>query len=122
MICNNALQNVPCNSAFLAQETLSLTQKSTFLPKVFPKVRKLRQILISRQNSVGKGLEFLSKSKLFGATSATLIHFVKYEYHTQYTCTYTLRRGSKNKKVLISLKQKNICPLRYQALKLFLLC
>ena len=27
------MQNIPCNSAFLAQETLFLTKKNTFLPK-----------------------------------------------------------------------------------------
>ena len=34
------------NSALIAQETLFLTQKDTFLPKDLQKVRKLRQILI----------------------------------------------------------------------------
>ena len=40
------MQYVPCNCALLAQETLFLTQKGTFLPKDLQKVRKLRQILI----------------------------------------------------------------------------
>ena len=44
--------NISCNSAFLAQETLFLTQKSTFWPKEFQKVHKSRQILISRQKNV----------------------------------------------------------------------
>ena len=35
---------IPCNSALLAQETLFLTQKGTFLPKDLQKVRKSRQI------------------------------------------------------------------------------
>ena len=51
------MQYIPCNSALLAQETLF--EKSTFLPKVFQKVRKSRPILISRQNSVyAKALNF----------------------------------------------------------------
>ena len=58
------MQYIPCNSALLAQHTLF--QKSTFLPKVFQKVRKSRQILISRQSSVCWCLKFLYKSKLFG--------------------------------------------------------
>ena len=45
------MQYIPWNSASLAQETLFLNQRSTFLAKSFPK-SKLRQILISRQNSV----------------------------------------------------------------------
>ena len=40
------MQYIPCNSTLLAQETLFLTQKGTFLPKDLQKVRKLRQILI----------------------------------------------------------------------------
>ena len=41
------MQYIPCNSALLAQETLFLTQKDTFLPKdLQKKVRKWRQILI----------------------------------------------------------------------------
>ena len=40
------MQYIPCNSALLAQETLFLTKKGTFLPKDLQKVRKLRQILI----------------------------------------------------------------------------
>ena len=40
------MQNMPCNSALLAQEKLFLTQKGTFLPKDLQKVRKSRQILI----------------------------------------------------------------------------
>jgi len=40
------MQYIPCNSALLAQETLFLTQKGTFLPKDLQKVRKSRQILI----------------------------------------------------------------------------
>ena len=68
------MQYIPCYSALLAQKTLFMTQKGTFLPKDLQKVRK------SRQNSVCSGLKFLSESKLFGgchpgsrATSATLI-------------------------------------------------
>ena len=41
-----------CNSAFLTQETLFLTQDALFLAKDFQKVRKLRQILTSQQNSI----------------------------------------------------------------------
>ena len=37
---------IPCNRVLLAQETLFLSQKSTFLPKDVQKVRKSRQILI----------------------------------------------------------------------------
>ena len=41
------MQYIPCNtSALLAQETLLLTQKGTFLLKDLQKVRKSRQILI----------------------------------------------------------------------------
>ena len=40
------MQYIPCNTALLAQETLFLTQKDTFLPKDHQKLRKLRQILI----------------------------------------------------------------------------
>ena len=40
------MQYIPCNSALLAQETLFLTQKGTFLPKDLQKVRKSRQIFI----------------------------------------------------------------------------
>ena len=36
------------NSALLAQETMFLTQKGTFLPKDLQKVRKSRQILESQ--------------------------------------------------------------------------
>ena len=38
------MQYMPCNSALLAQETLFLTQKGTFLPKDLQKVRKSRQV------------------------------------------------------------------------------
>ena len=40
------MQYIPCNSALLAQKTLFLTQKGTFLPKDLQKVRKSRLILI----------------------------------------------------------------------------
>ena len=40
------MQYIPCNSALLAQETLFLTQKGTFLPNDLQKVRKSQQILI----------------------------------------------------------------------------
>ena len=40
------MQYLPCNSALVAQETLFLTQKGTFLPKDLQKVRKWQQILI----------------------------------------------------------------------------
>ena len=40
------MQYIPYNSALLAQETLFLTQKGTFLPKDLQKVRKWQQILI----------------------------------------------------------------------------
>ena len=40
------MQYIPCNSALLAQETLFLTQKGTFLPKDIQKVCKSRQISI----------------------------------------------------------------------------
>ena len=40
------MQYIPCNSALLAQETLLLTQKGTFLPKDLQKVRESRQIFI----------------------------------------------------------------------------
>ena len=40
------MQYIPCNGALLAQETLFLTQKGTFLPKNLQKVRKSQQILI----------------------------------------------------------------------------
>ena len=40
------MQYIPCNSALLAQKTLFLTQKGTFLPKDLQKVSKSRQILI----------------------------------------------------------------------------
>ena len=73
------MQYVPCNKALFSQETLFLTQISTFWPKVFQKVRKTRQIIISRRYSVCWGLKFSSESKLFGegplclrTTSATL--------------------------------------------------
>ena len=73
------MQYIPCNSALLAKEALFLTKKGTFLSKDFQKVRKSRQILMLRQNSVCSGLKFLSESKLFGrgppcprTTSATL--------------------------------------------------
>ena len=46
------IQYISCKSALLAQETLYLTQKSTFWPKVFQKVHKLRQLLILQQISV----------------------------------------------------------------------
>ena len=39
------MQYIPCNSALLAQETLFLTQKGTFLPKDLQKVSNSRQIL-----------------------------------------------------------------------------
>ena len=42
----------PINYALLVRELQLLSQKSTFLPRVFQKMRKSRQILISRQNSV----------------------------------------------------------------------
>ena len=48
-----------CYNALLAPETLLLTRKNTFWPKVFQKVSKLRQILILRQNSVCQGFKFL---------------------------------------------------------------
>ena len=65
---------------FLLTKYCIWPRRILFLPKVFQKVRKLRQILISRQNSVYKGLSFSSKSKLFGegplclrTTFATLV-------------------------------------------------
>ena len=62
---------MPCNSALLAQETLSLTQKGTFLPKDLQKVRKSTTNLNSRQNSVCSGLKFRpSPNFLAGATRA----------------------------------------------------
>ena len=48
--CN--MQYIPYISALFAQTTFFLTQKALFLPKDFKKVRKSRQTLISRQNSV----------------------------------------------------------------------
>ena len=45
------MQYIPCNSALPAQETLFFTRKTLFLPKVFQKVRKSRQILIFWQNN-----------------------------------------------------------------------
>ena len=44
------MQYIPCNSELPAQETLFFTRKTLFLPKVFQKVRKSRQILIFWQN------------------------------------------------------------------------
>ena len=61
------MQYIPCNSALLAQETLFLNQKGTFFTLDFQKVRKMRQILISQQNSenvIGR-MQFSYKSKLF---------------------------------------------------------
>ena len=61
------MQYIPCNSALLAQEALFLPQKALFMPKdLQKKVRKSRQILILRQNSVCKGLKISSESKFFG--------------------------------------------------------
>ena len=40
------MQYIPCNSGLIAQETLFLTQRGTFLPKDLQKGRKSRQILI----------------------------------------------------------------------------
>ena len=40
------MQYIPCNSALLAQETLFLTKKGTFLSKDIQRVRKSQQILI----------------------------------------------------------------------------
>ena len=42
------------------------------MPRDLQKVHKSRQILISRQNSVCYGLEFSSKSKLFGEGTSCL--------------------------------------------------
>ena len=74
------MQNIPCNSALLAQGTLFLTQKGTFFAKRSPKSAYLATNLNLRQNSVCSGLKFLSESKLFGrgpprprTTSATLM-------------------------------------------------
>ena len=82
-----SMQYIPCISALLAQETVFLTQKSTFFAQRFPKVRK------SRQNSACYGLRFSSRPKLFGegpsclrTTSATLLFFgmlLKSEQHDQ---------------------------------------
>ena len=79
------MQYIPCNSALLAQETLFLTQKGTFLPKDLQKVRKSRQ-----------SLKFSSESKLFGgchlcsrATSAILlynIHCTKDDCSESFLC------------------------------------
>jgi len=62
--------------------------KKALLTKDFQKVRKSRQILISRQNSVCWGLRFLSESKLFGGgpshlrtTSATLSSTSRHPHH-----------------------------------------
>ena len=56
------MQYIPCNSALLAQEALFLPKKALFMPKdLQKKVLKSRQILI-----LTNGLEFSSKSKLFG--------------------------------------------------------
>ena len=45
------MQYILCNNALIAQETLLLFQKSTFLPKDSQKMHDLRQILILRQNT-----------------------------------------------------------------------
>ena len=67
------MQYIPCNSALLAQETLLLTQNSTFLPKVFQKVRKLRQISTSQQNSEYQGFKFVSESFRLSAHAQLLL-------------------------------------------------
>ena len=73
------MQYVPCNRALFAQESLFLTQKSTFLTQSLSKSAQMRQIIMSRQYSICYGLKFSSESKLFGeshsclrTTSATL--------------------------------------------------
>ena len=64
---------LPCNSSLLAQETLFLTPKSTFLPKVFRKLRKLQQILISQQIAYVRTYKVYVRIQSFWrAISATL--------------------------------------------------
>ena len=58
------MQYIPCNSALLAQETLFLTQKGTFLPKDLQKVRKSRQILI-RDKIAMSGLKIFIRVQTF---------------------------------------------------------
>ena len=83
------MQDIPCTSALLAQETLFLTQKALFLPKDLQKVRKIATNPNLRQNSVYSSFKFWSDSKLFSGgppcprtTSATLFvtHLLISEY------------------------------------------
>ena len=74
------MQYIPCNSALLAQGTLFLTQKGTFLPKDLQKKGEILTNLNSQQNRVCSSLKYSSESKLFSGgqprprtTSATLI-------------------------------------------------
>ena len=102
------MQYIPCNSALLAQETLFLTQKGTFLPKDLQKMRKARQILIRYKKAGYSGLKFSAESKLFGGgplfphtTSATLLgntSALKWEYHLSHghhssSCEYANIKG-----------------------------
>ena len=65
------MQYIPCNNALLAQETLFLTQKGTFLPKDLQKVRKSRQILIRDKIAYVWAKNFrLSPNFLVGAPRA----------------------------------------------------
>ena len=65
------MQYIPCNCALLAQKTLFLTQKGTFLPKDLQKVRKSRKILIRIKIAYVRALNFRpSPNFLAGATRA----------------------------------------------------
>ena len=65
------MQYLLCNSALLAQETLFLTQKGTFLPKDLQKVRKSRQILIRDKIAYVRAKNFRPSPKFSaGATRA----------------------------------------------------
>ena len=85
------MQYISWNSPLLAKKNVFISKEHFFLPKVFQKVRKSQQILLSRQNNVCLGLKVLSKSKLFSegfsclrTTSATLCHC---HFHSHCHCS-----------------------------------
>ena len=91
------MQYIPCNSALLAQETLFLTQKGTFLPKDLQKVGKSRQILI-RDKKRMFGLKIFVQVQTFRRVPPVLPVFLvgrahRYDFCNTHPRCHTPLRG-----------------------------
>ena len=80
------MQYNPCNSELL-KNTVFFPPKKLVLPELFQKVRKWEQILISGQNSVCQGIQFSSRSKLFGEDPSCQNRYVGQLIKTKIRCS-----------------------------------